>query len=162
VVARKILVCTDFSDNSKPALKVAVEYAEAFGAQVIIFHTIDYFYAIDYTEFSDHVDWRAKLDEMLDNIKRSADAKLELIAKECSERVREVKTYCRKGMASDGIVAVANQESVDLIVIGTHGRTGVKHLVMGSVARSVLKRAHRPVLIVEGPSDTGESSEAPE
>jgi nucleotide-binding universal stress UspA family protein len=44
-----------------------------------------------------------------------------------------------------------------LIVVGTHGRTGVKHLVMGSVARSVLRMAHRPVLIIEGPPDTGES-----
>jgi universal stress protein A len=65
-------------------------------------------------------------------------------------------------MASDGIVVLAQQESVDLIVVGTHGRTGVKHLVMGSVARSVLKRAHRPVLIVEGPSEIGESSEMPQ
>jgi universal stress protein A len=156
VVAKKILVCTDFSDNSQPALELAAQYAKAFGAQLLIFHAIDNFLAIDYTDFPDDVDWAAKLQEILKNIKQTADARLELIAKECAPQVKEVKTYCRKGMASDGIVALAKQESVDLIVVGTHGRSGVKDLVMGSVARSVLKRAHRPVLIVEGPSDKGE------
>ena len=84
------------------------------------------------------------------------------MAREYAPVVKEVKTYCRNGMASERIVALAQQESVDLIVVGTHGRTGVKHLVMGSVARSVLKTAHRPVLIVEGPAEKGESSEGPQ
>jgi universal stress protein A len=160
VIAKKILVCTDFSDNSRPALELAAEYARAFGAELIIFHAIDNFLAIDYTDFPDHVDWSAKLQEILGHTQRAAEARLELIAKEYASEVRDVKTFCRKGMASDGIIALAQKESVDLIVVGTHGRTGVKHLVMGSVARSVLKRAHRPVLIVEGPSDKEESSEA--
>jgi nucleotide-binding universal stress UspA family protein len=79
------------------------------------------------------------------------------MAKECAPLVNEVKTYCRTGMTVKEIVALAQEESADLIVIGTHGRTGVKHLVMGSVARSVLKEAHLPVLIMEGPTETGES-----
>ena len=62
--------------------------------------------------------------------------------KECAHAVKNVKTYCRVGMSAREIVALAQEESVDLIVMGTHGRTGVKHLVMGSVARSVLKTAH--------------------
>lgn len=156
MVAKKILVCTDFSDNSRPALELAVEYAKAFGAQLLIFH------AIDYTDFPSHVDWGEKLNEILENTKRSANARLELMAREYAPLVKEVKTYCRNGMASERIVALAQQESVDLIVVGTHGRTGVKHLVMGSVARSVLKTAHRPVLIVEGPAEKGESSGGPQ
>ena len=81
------------------------------------------------------------------------------MVKESAQTVTDVKTHCRSGMASTQIVALAQEESVDLVVVGTHGRTGVKHLVMGSVARSVLKMAHRPVLIVEGPPDKGESVE---
>ncbi len=162
MAAKKILVCTDFSDNSQPALELAVEYAKAFGAQLLIFHAIDYFYAIDYKDFPSNVDWDGKLQEILENVKCSANARLELMAKECAPLVKEVKTYCRRGPASEGIVALAQQESVDLIVVGTHGRTGVKNLVMGSVARSVLKTAHRPVLIVEGPAEKEDSPAAPQ
>jgi universal stress protein A len=162
VVAKKILVGTDFSDNSQPALELAVEYAKAFGAQLLIFHAIDYFHAFDYKDFPNNVDWGEKLQEILENTDRAANARLELIAKECAPLVKEVKTYCRSGLASEGIVVLAKEEAVDLIVVGTHGRTGVKHLVMGSVARSVLKTAHRPVLIVEGPTEKGESSAAPQ
>lgn len=134
-------------------MELAIEYAKAFGAQLLIFHAIDYFYAIDYSDFPGNVNWAEKLKEILENTKRSANVRLELIAKECAPLLREVKTYCRSGIAADEIVALARQESVDLIVVGTHGRTGVRHLVMGSVARSVLKTAHRPVLIVEGPTE---------
>ncbi len=63
------------------------------------------------------------------------------------------------GMAAQEIVNLANEQEVDLIVIGTHGRTGVKHLLMGSVAGSVVKTAPRLVLIVEGPREKGESYE---
>ena len=74
--------------------------------------------------------------------------------------VTDVKTYCRTGMTAKEIVILAHEEvTADLIVVGTHGRTGVKHLVMGSVARSVLKTAHLPVLIVEGPPEEGETVE---
>ncbi len=74
---------------------------------------------------------------------------LELMRKEFAHLVKDVKTYCRVGLSAREIVALAQEVSVDLIVVGTHGRTGVKHLVMGSVARSVLETAHRAVLIVE-------------
>ncbi len=78
------------------------------------------------------------------------------MAKE-AQLAEDVKTYCRNGNAPQEIVALVQEESVDLIIVGTDGRTGVKHLVMGSVARSVLRTAHRPVLIVEGPAEKGES-----
>ncbi len=153
MVPKKILFCTDFSENSRPARELAVEYAKAFGAQLLILHVIDY------KDFPGFVDWAEKLRELLEATKRSANERLELIAKECAPMVKDVKTYCRSGVSAVEIVAVANEESVELIVVGTHGRTGVKHLVMGSVARSVLKTARRPVLIVEGPADKGESFE---
>ncbi|MGO9566098.1 MAG: universal stress protein [Desulfomonilaceae bacterium] len=147
---KKILFCTDFSENSRPAWELAAEYAKSFGAQLLILHVID---------FPGYVDWAEKLHEILEETQRAANERLELMVKECSQIVKDVKTCCRTGMAPREIVSLAQEESVDLIVVGTHGRTGVKHLVMGSVARSVLKTAHRPMLIVEGPADKGESFE---
>ncbi|HMK36438.1 MAG TPA: universal stress protein [Desulfomonilaceae bacterium] len=153
MVPKKILFCTDFSENSQPAWKLALDYAKAFGAQLSILHVIDY------KDFPGHVDWAEKLRELLENVERSAKEKLQLMVKDCAQLVQDVKTYCRTGNTPQEIVALAQEESVDLIVVGTHGRTGVKDLVMGSVARSVLRTAHRPVLIMEGPSEKGESLE---
>jgi universal stress protein A len=132
MVPKKILFCTDFSENSEPARELAVDYAKAFGDE---------------------------LDQILKRTQDSATSRLESLAKECGQLVQGVRTYCRVGLPPSEIVSLATEESADLIVVGTHGLTGVKHLVMGSIARSVLKTAHRPVLIVEAPAGAGESSE---
>ncbi len=153
MVPKKILFCTDFSDNSRPAFELAVDYAKGFGAELLILNVIDY------KEFPGYVDWAEKLHEILDNIEQSVTEHLQALVKESSESVKEVKTYCRKGSTPKVVVDLAQEENADLIVVGTHGRTGVKHLVMGSVARSILKTAHRPVLIVEGPAEEGETYE---
>ncbi|MGB6067693.1 MAG: universal stress protein [Desulfomonilaceae bacterium] len=147
MVPKKILFCTDFSENSRPAWELAIDYAKAFGARLLIIHVID---------FPGYVDWAEKLHEVLEATERSAHERLQMMANECAHLVKDVKTYCRSGITPKVIISLAQEESVDLIVCGTHGRTGVKHLVMGSVARSVLKTAHRPMLIVEAPAGKGE------
>jgi len=153
MIPKKILVCTDFSENCRPAWELALEYAKAFGAQLLVLHVIDD------KELPGYVDWIERLREVLQDIERSARERLESMVKACAQEVKDAKAYCRTGMTSREIVGLAQEESVDLIVVGTHGRTGVKHLVMGSVARSVLRTAHLPVLIVEGPPGKGESFE---
>lgn len=153
---QKILFCTDFSENSEPARKLAVDYAKSFGAQLVVIHVIDS------GGFPNYLDWVGdELDQILRRTRESAEARLQSLAKECSQEVKEVRTFCKIGSPPKEIVGLANEQSVDLIVVGTHGHTGVKHLVVGSIARSVLKTAHRPVLIVEAPSGKGESSEEP-
>ena len=146
MVPKKLLFCTDFSENSRPAWELAKGYAKAFGAQLLVLHVVDY------KDLPGYVDWAEKLREILEDTKRAANGRLQLMVKECVPLLKDVKTYCRNGIAPTEISALAKEESVDLIVVGTHGWTGMRHLVMGSVARSVLKTAHRPVLIVEGPS----------
>ena len=153
MVPKKILFCADFSENSRPALNLAMEFSKAFGAQLLVLHVIDY------KDFPGYIDWAEKLHELLDASKRAAEERLQTLVKEIARTVTDAKTFCRSGVSAAEIVALAQEESADLIVVGTHGRTGVKHLVMGSVARSVLKMAHRPVLIVEGPAGEGESAE---
>ncbi|AFM24653.1 universal stress protein [Desulfomonile tiedjei] len=155
MLPKKILFCADFSVNSLPARQLAVDYAKAFGAELLIIHVIDA------TGFPSYVDWVGKeLDQILERTQNAAAARLEELAEEYGSLI-PVKPYCTIGSAPKEIVELAARESVDLIVMGTHGRTGVKHLVMGSIARSVLRSAHRPVLIVEAPTEKGESSERP-
>jgi len=162
---RKILFCTDFSENSEPARNLAVEYAKAFGAQLLIAHVIDSNSFPDYVDWvgeEHYADWKDEaLKQILKRTQEYVKDRLESLESECAKGVEQVKTCCRIGLPSKEIVALAEKESVDLIVVGTHGRTGVKHLVMGSISRSVLKTAHRPVLIVEAPPGKGESSEGP-
>lgn len=145
MLTNKILFCTDFSENSRPAWELAVDYANAFQAQLLILHVIDY------QDFPGYVDWGERLREIRDETERAANERLQAMVRQSAERVNDVKAFCRSGTAAQEIVALAEDESAGLIVLGTHGFTGVKHLVMGSVARSVVKMAHRPVLIVEAP-----------
>ena len=151
MLPEKILFCTDFSENSEPAKRLAMDYAKGFGAKLLILHVVDA------SAFPAYSDWMTpsiaeELNRILASTHKSAEERLISLAQECASEVKEVRTFCRVGSAPKDIVALAAEEAVDLIVLGTHGRTGVKHLVMGSVARSVLKTAHRPVLIVEGPA----------
>ncbi|MEI8182830.1 MAG: universal stress protein [Desulfomonile sp.] len=152
MLPKKILFCTDFSDNSEPARKLAVEYAKAFGAQLIIVHVVDT------TGFPAYGDWVGdEINNIVARFKEKAAAGLESIAKETGRILTDVKTSCKLGAPAKEIIELAGQESVDLIVIGTHGRTAVKHLLMGSIARSVLRMAHRPVLVVEASSGKADS-----
>jgi universal stress protein A len=156
MVPKKILFCADFSENSEPAREMAVDYAKAFRANLLIVHVIDS------SSFSTYMDWVGEeLSEILNRMQESANTRLESLAKECDPLVGKVETFCRIGLPAREIVSLADERSVDLIVVGTHGLTGVKHLVMGSIARSVLKTAHRPVLIVEALTGEGESSDRP-
>jgi nucleotide-binding universal stress UspA family protein len=156
MIPKKILFCTDFSENSRPAQELAIDYAKAFGANLLIVNVIDS------SAFSIYMDWVGEeLGEILERMQKSADKRLEELVEECGPFAVKVKTFCKVGLPAREIVSLANKLSVDLIVMGTHGLTGVKHLVMGSIARSVLKTAHRPVLIVEARAGEGESSERP-
>jgi universal stress protein A len=155
---KKILFCTDFSNNSEPARTLAVDYAKAFGAELLIVHVIDTTGIPRYADFMVPT-MEGEMNRFLRRSQEACAERLGSLASECAQVVKDVKTYCRIGSAPNEIVALADEESADLLVMGTHGRTGVTHLVLGSIARSVLKKAHRPVLIVEAPAEGGESSE---
>lgn len=156
MIPKKILFCADFSENSEPARLLALEYAKAFGAQLLIIHVI---HGITFSGFENWIGDEIK--HFMALTEEEAVGRLHKLAEECRQQVTIAKTFCHQGLAPYEIVKVATEESADLIVLGTHGRTGVKHLVMGSVARSVLRMAHRPVLIVEAPLEKGESSDEP-
>jgi universal stress protein A len=145
---KKILFCTDFSENSEPARQLAIDYAKALGASLVVIHVIDS--AI----FETYKEWviGEAVNQVVAGAQATANKKLEQMSTECSGVVKEITTFCKIGVPAREIVSLAGETSSDLIVMGTHGRSGIKDLVMGSVARSVLKTAHRPVLIVEAPS----------
>jgi universal stress protein A len=142
---KKVLFCTDFSDNSLPARDLAIEFATAFDAELHILHVISAHFRT-YPVYETMVPVDVELLE--EQIQEGAKNQLEIIAEECRKQVREVNTGFATGTPAVEIVRYAEEESIDLIVMGTHGWTGFKHLVLGSTAENVVRSASCPVLTV--------------
>jgi universal stress protein A len=144
MMPKKILFCTDFSENSRPALEYALDYAKTFGAELMILHIINSS-QIGYPSLEEGVP--VDIRSALDSIQHSVSKALDLISKECSG-VTAVSTHSRVGSPAYEIVRFADEASAGLIVMGTHGWTGFKHLIMGSTAENVVRTADCPVLTV--------------
>ncbi len=142
---KKIMFCTDFSENSMSARKLAIEYAEAFGASVVVLHVVNVS-QLGYPAFQQGVPFDQQA--VLKAVEESVIKALDQSAQEFGQRVKEVETAYLMGNPPSEIVRYAKDQSVDLIVIGTHGWTGLKHLVLGSVAENVVRTSHCPVLTV--------------
>ncbi len=149
MLLRRILLCTDFSDNSVPAREHATMFAAEFEAELFVLHVIDSS-QIGYPSLDEGVPVDIK--SALDGIQQSVDKALTIIAEDCSDAIPGVKTFSRIGTPSYEIVKFAKEQSVHMIVMGTHGRTGFKHLIMGSTAENVVRTANCPVLTVRSAS----------
>lgn len=141
---QRILVPTDFSVHSEHALDYAAVLAKQLGAKIILLHVID---SLSYsvTDTFTVIEHRRALEttarSLLDNFRQ------DMVAKGLA-----VKSYLATGAPYDEILKKSRQEKADLIVMGTHGRTGVKHLLLGSVAEKVVRLSTCPVLTVPIPS----------
>lgn len=146
MIPKKVLVCTDFSENSVRARYTATAYAKAFGAELLILHVVNS-RLLGYPSLSDRVPVETAL--VQDHIREAVDEELELIASDCRKDLgRDVVVYSRTGSPAEEIVRLAEEESVGLIVMGTHGWTGFRHLIVGSTAENVVRSANCPVLTV--------------
>jgi nucleotide-binding universal stress UspA family protein len=147
VVPKKILCCIDFSENCEPARRIALAYAKTLGAHLAILNVIN-------TRVLRHpalVDLPV-YEEALQSVEENARIALDAVAAECRKEVAEVSVNSRTGIPASEIVLFADEEGVDLIVMGTHGRTGFSHLLVGSTAETVVRTAHCPVLTVRSKS----------
>jgi nucleotide-binding universal stress UspA family protein len=137
---RKILHPTDFSPLSKPAFEMACSLARDYGAELVICHVCPP--AV-----------MAAGEGML--IERSAEeteqAEAELEAVQPADILIPVSHRLLQGGAADEIVRLARASKIDLIVMGTHGRSGFGRLLMGSVAEAVMRKAPCPVLTLKTP-----------
>jgi len=138
-----LLVALDFSDCSMDAFEYAVQMAAQFGSKVTLLHVIEpVSYGLDFT-----------LTHTADIHKRreQVEARLIELAGLVSARGLVAEHRIRGGLPADGVLDTATEQKCDLIVMGTHGRRGVSHLLSGSVAEAVLRRADCPVLTVKSP-----------
>ncbi len=138
---RQILAPTDFSEFSKQAVQCAYELAQKFGAKLLLLHVVELPpYPID-----GFVPARTGL---LEDLQRQAILDLAQVLLEAQGATVEIRRQVVVGIPYRTIVEVAAAEKVDLIVMATHGRTGLSHLVMGSVAERVVRTAPCPVLTI--------------
>src|SRR6266545_702950 len=136
---RKILAPTDFSELSKLGLRYALEIAWDESAEVIVYHAIDL-----------GLDWhdrRADYGPNRDLLEESRRVLDKFLAENFADLVK-VRQVVEFGAPYKNIVEKAATEGVDMIVMSTHGRTGVDHFILGSVAEKVAARAPCPVLVV--------------
>jgi nucleotide-binding universal stress UspA family protein len=137
---RRIIMATDFSSPSREAFVAAVTRARDDGAALYLVHVVEPA-ALGLTGVS--------TDEQL--LARMADESGELLeywkADALGRGVREVKCLQLTGVAWRAIVAAALEHAADLIVVGTHGRSGLHHLLLGSVAERVVQHAPCSVLV---------------
>ena len=143
---KRILLPTDFSDTAQHALGYAREMAERFGAEVHVLYVVP-----DPTP----QDWAVGatalvVTDLLDQWRAAAEQRLGAISLDGVETLRAI----RVGHAFVEIVRYATDNAIDMIVMGTHGRGPVKHLLLGSVAEKVVRKAPCPVLTVRQPGHT--------
>jgi nucleotide-binding universal stress UspA family protein len=148
----KILCPTDFSQPSLRALDVAMELTGCFSAQLVLLHVVHPIAVVPSPA-------PAKFD--VPGYQRAAEVhaikKLEELASERTPDQTKITARVIIGIAAQGIAYTAMEESADLIVIATHGETGWKRFVFGSVAEKVVRIAEKPILVV--PASPGEKSD---
>ncbi len=141
---KHVLVATDFEASSERALVLALELAGDSGSQLTVLHACEVpsyaytelsFAAADLLEPIAEIA-RAKLDELLERVRRS-----------CPRAQAILKT----GVPWQQVLATAAEVGADLIVLGTHGRRGMAHALLGSVAEKVVRLSAIPVLIARAP-----------
>lgn len=145
---RKIVHPTDFSKGAEPALELAIEMARTFSAEL----TILYVYATP-VHMGPLGDGYALPLDLVQKLQGDAERALEQLSQRTAKTGIRIHTLAIEGIASETIVATAEKRGMDLIVMGTHGRTGLKHLLLGSVAERVVRAAPCPVLTVRAAFD---------
>lgn len=141
----KILCPVDFSDFSYQALDKAGELAAHFGAELFVLHvmqTLETAYSIGSYEGMLTFDVTAYEKA----IREAAKGQLQAVVERHPSGV-ELRPLLREGHAASEIVEAAQNSEADLIVLATHGLSGWRHLVFGSVAEKVIRLAHCPVLV---------------
>ena len=142
---KKVLFCTDFSENADYAFEFAYGIAKRDEGLLYILHVIP---DNPHQTFAENFLTKGDLEKIQKSIEEYLD---DNYAERYTKKIGNEITYelvTRSGREDNEILKFAEQEHVDIIVMGTHGRTGIEHVVFGSVAEKVLRHSPFPVFII--------------
>ena len=145
-----IIVPVDFSDCSLAGLRYAVRMAKEIGARIVVLHVIDLGPVMMSTD-----DYGSPV--CTEAARRRCGDQMEAFLKRVDLHGVSVDTSAVAGYCPDAIYQAAAKERADLIIISTHGRMGLRHVLLGSVAEGTVRQSACPVLVV--PSFAGRLSE---
>ena len=143
-----VLVAVDFSADSGAALKWACEYATCVKAPLLILHVIhDPAHAPGFYRKDDE-DWSQPMSQVAERLLAEFLDKMKNLYNDC-EVLKQAEIKQVTGLPPGRITEVAEMENARLIVVGSRGRTGLPHILLGSVAERVVQMAHVPVVVVK-------------
>ncbi len=145
---KKILFCTDFSEDSHWAFTYALDLAKTYNANLLIFHVTPE--PVHPEQLSLYLP-PEKLEELKISQKKEIDQKLKTHYVKKMGRFKKYQIFLKEGEPFLEIIQKAKKDSADLIVMGTHGRTGLDHVIFGSTAEKVVRKSSCPVLTIRYP-----------
>jgi nucleotide-binding universal stress UspA family protein len=147
---KKILFCTDFSENAHWAFTYALNLAKTYKGKLLILHvTPDP--AFVYPDTLNAYISEETLQKLEASEEEKMDRELNTYYVQKMDGFEDYKTLLKKGAAFYEIIKTVKEESVDLVVMGTHGRTGLDHILFGSTAEKVVRKSPCPVLTIRLP-----------
>ncbi|MFO8071676.1 MAG: universal stress protein [Polyangia bacterium] len=148
---KKVLWATDLDDEEVSALDEAVEMTRLNSAELVLLHVVEPLPVATGAGAGMAPNVAPPAADPTSTEKQRTEQKRASLAAVANDQVSDdivKKTRVERGSAPEKIVEVANEENADLLVLATHGRRGIKRLVLGSVAEQVVRRAPCPVLTV--------------
>lgn len=147
---KKLCCATDFSKPSREALAVAADLAKTFDATLLLLHVVEL--PIHVTGDMAMLPGAGQVRQLVEEGRNHlAETKLEAEQRGALRVITEARIA--GGSAGEEILRFAGETGADLIVVGTHGRTGLKHFLLGSVAERIVRQAACPVLTVRLPDE---------
>jgi nucleotide-binding universal stress UspA family protein len=140
---RQILCATDFSAASEPAWEEAQLLARVLGAELLLLHVVP----LVLVPMEGYLPTRM-YQELVEGAEREAQARLDAMLTKLGDPALKARSRIVEGSAALRILDVAREEGSDLLVVGTHGRTGMGRVLLGSVADRIVRSARRPVVTV--------------
>lgn len=146
-MAQHILVPIDFSPDADQALEYAIELAQKLQAGLMLLHVIQL------TPMTAGDMFGYSLEVYLEAMESEAQKRMQALLHRVHREGLQGEMTIVQGVPFQAIVDMAESQDIDLIVMGTHGRTGLSHALMGSVAERVVRLAPCPVLVTRGTTE---------
>jgi nucleotide-binding universal stress UspA family protein len=141
---KTVLFPTDFSHGARAAMDYAISLAQDYKARLVLLYVIQ---DISIAEW--YIPSSISAADLVADMQKSAEREMEKWAAEIGGKVTgKVEAMIERGVPFVEIIRVAKEKNADLIVIGTHGRTGIDHMLFGSTAEKVVRKSPCPVLTV--------------